>query len=174
MPSTRCPALLIPPEHVEVRVLVRRHLAAGVWIKAVVMPVDDRVLGLLRLLPVEVVDTVRARELAVTAPDAAVSVGEDETVFPLEPGANGADLHARCVVTVLARPGKEAHLRVRVCSLLEPEDVHPEVALNRVVLDLAGGHASTTPLAPVEVDSHCVLGHQASPPFVTFTFTWND
>jgi len=172
------PARRAPPLRavrlLQIRVLVRRGRPASDGLEVRVAPVQ--VLGPSRRLPVEVVDAVGAGDLAVPAADAAVGVGGHEAVRPLEARPDRAHLHAGRVVAVHARPRQEPDARAGELPLLEPEHVHPERGLRRVVLHLAGLHAGAAARTAVQVDDHGVPRHRWLPSqaFQTFTRTWKD
>jgi len=115
-----------------------------------------------RRAPVVVVHTVRARNLAVPAADASICVGEHDPVLTCESCTHRAHLDARRIVAVLARAGEERHRCVWVLPGFRAEHIHPEDGLWCVVFDLAGLHARSAPLAPLEIDGHCVFRHLLS------------
>ncbi len=51
----------------------------------------------------------------------------------------------------------EPNPHIRILALLEPEDVHPEDALGRIVLYFARQHARPAARTPLQIDYHSVF-----------------
>jgi hypothetical protein len=102
----------------------------------------------MRILPLEVVQAVRARNLAVATSYATVAVRGYQPVFPLISSTYRADLNTGGIIAVHARTrhGPRAHMGIR--SLFKSKYIHPHHALGSIVFYLASLHTGATAKAP--------------------------